>query len=110
MYVFFFFFLMKQTKSFSFSLFFFLLILVATGDDFGQVKLFRYPCLKRGAQFKKYIGHSAHVTNVRFSRAKDRLITTGGADRAIFQWSVHRAGAAPTELHYDSHEEQVRRK
>lgn len=32
------------------------------------------------------MGHSAHVTNVRFSSDKQRVITTGGADHAIFQW------------------------
>lgn len=36
----------------------------ATADDFGFVKLFRYPCPKEKANFKKYNGHSAHVTKV----------------------------------------------
>lgn len=39
-----------------------------------------------GAKFRKYIGHSAHVTNVRFSHDKSRVISTGGADHAVFQW------------------------
>jgi microtubule-associated protein-like 6 len=38
----------------------------ATGDDFGLVKLFKYPAV--GAGFTKYIGHSSHVTNVKFTR------------------------------------------
>ena len=38
--------------------------LLATGDDFGLVKLFRFPASKRGAKFRKYNRHSAHVTNV----------------------------------------------
>ena len=46
---------------------------------FGCVKL-------KGAKFRKYVGHSSHVTNVRFSLDKSRLISTGGADHAIFQW------------------------
>ena len=58
-----------------------------TGDDFGLVKLFKYPTFKKGAKFKKYTGHSAHVTNVRFTSDKKRLITVGGADHAVFQWS-----------------------
>ncbi|KAL5463172.1 hypothetical protein EMCRGX_G032049 [Ephydatia muelleri] len=59
---------------------------IATGDDFGLVKLFRFPSVKKGANFKKYVGHSAHVTNVRFSADKHHLITLGGGDHAIFQW------------------------
>lgn len=79
---------------------------MATGDDFGKVKLFRFPCQKRGALFKQYIGHSAHVTNVRFSATQDRLITTGGADHAVLQWVFHATGAAQANLHYESGEEQ----
>ncbi|KAM9313939.1 echinoderm microtubule-associated protein-like 6 [Pholidichthys leucotaenia] len=60
-------------------------VLVA-GDDLGLVKLFRFPCLKKGAKFKKYIGHSAHVTNVRWSNDLQWVVSTGGADHAIFQW------------------------
>ena len=59
---------------------------IATADDFGLVKLLRYPCLKKGAKFRKYVGHSSHVTNVRFTKDKTRLISIGGADHAIFQW------------------------
>lgn len=39
-----------------------------------------------GAKFRKYVGHSAHVTNCRFSADNQRVITTGGADHAVFQW------------------------
>ncbi|XP_061843886.1 echinoderm microtubule-associated protein-like 6 isoform X4 [Nerophis lumbriciformis] len=59
---------------------------LVTGDDLGLVKLFRFPCLKKGAKFKKYIGHSAHVTNVRWSKDLQWVVSTGGADHAVFQW------------------------
>lgn len=39
-----------------------------------------------GAKFRKYVGHSAHVTNVRFSHNQQHVISLGGADHAIFQW------------------------
>ena len=39
-----------------------------------------------GAKFRKYVGHSAHVTNVRFTANKQHVISVGGADHAIFQW------------------------
>ncbi|XP_048842779.1 echinoderm microtubule-associated protein-like 6 isoform X2 [Brienomyrus brachyistius] len=59
---------------------------LVTGDDFGLVKLFRFPCVKKGAKFKKYIGHSAHVTNVRWSHDLQWVLSTGGADHSLFQW------------------------
>ncbi|XP_038072339.1 echinoderm microtubule-associated protein-like 6 [Patiria miniata] len=59
---------------------------MVTGDDFGLVKMFRFPSLKKGAKFRKYVGHSAHVTNVRFSHDHRHVISTGGGDHAVFQW------------------------
>ncbi|XP_051957235.1 echinoderm microtubule-associated protein-like 6 isoform X1 [Xyrauchen texanus] len=59
---------------------------LVTGDDLGLVKLFRFPCLKKAAKFKKYIGHSAHVTNVRWSNDLQWVLSTGGADHSVFQW------------------------
>ena len=45
-----------------------------------------------GAHFRKYVGHSAHVTNVRFNHDHTKVITTGGADQSIFQWRFHPDG------------------
>lgn len=39
-----------------------------------------------GAKFKKYLGHSAHITNVRWSHDCQWVITIGGADHSVFQW------------------------
>ena len=39
------------------------------------------------AKFKKYVGHSAHVTNVRWTRNNKHLISIGGADTAVLVWS-----------------------
>lgn len=39
-----------------------------------------------GAKFRKYIGHSAHVTNVRWSHDYQWVISIGGADHSVFQW------------------------
>lgn len=60
--------------------------ILATGDDFGMVKLFRYPCPVEKASFNSYCGHSSHVTNVRFIPKVPYLISTGGEDKSIFQW------------------------
>jgi len=44
-----------------------------------------YFCLL-GAKFRKYVGHSAHVTNVRWSHDFQWVLSTGGADHSVFQW------------------------
>lgn len=49
-----------------------------TGDDFGTVKIFNNPALKKAA-YKKYLGHSSHVTNVRFSSNDQFIISVGKA-------------------------------
>lgn len=62
---------------------------VATGDDFGLVKLFKFPCPVEKSQFQKFTGHSSHVTDVKFTRNKTGqkyLVSTGGNDKAIFMW------------------------
>ena len=62
--------------------------LIATGDDFGLVKLFRFPCVKRGSKCRKYNGHSAHVTNIVWTSDNKTVLSTGGADHALFQWRL----------------------
>ena len=47
-----------------------------TGDDFGTVKIFNNPALKKTA-FKKFLGHSSHVTNVRFSYNDEYVVSSG---------------------------------
>ena len=59
---------------------------LATADDFSTVKLFKYPCPVERSMYRKSIGHSSHVTNVRFTASGDYLISTGGNDKAVFQW------------------------
>jgi microtubule-associated protein-like 6 len=62
--------------------------LLATGDDFHFVKLFKYPCVKDKSAFKAYKGHSEHVPTVRFSKCGSHLFSVGGIDKAIIQYSV----------------------
>ena len=59
---------------------------IATTDDFGQVKLFSYPCVEANAMSVEYRGHSSHVTTCRFTHDDKHLITTGGMDKCVFQW------------------------
>jgi len=57
------------------------------GDDYGKVKLMRYPAAVEGtAGCAAYGGHSSHVTCVRFSHDDSHVMSTGGGDTAVFQW------------------------
>lgn len=70
---------------------------LATSDDFGTVKLFKYPCVKEKAANQEFIGHSSHVTNVRFSAKEDFLLSTGGNDKCIIQWKYSGPSGANAE-------------
>ncbi|XP_035283834.1 echinoderm microtubule-associated protein-like 5 isoform X4 [Anguilla anguilla] len=86
---------------------------LVTADDYGLVKLLRYPCVRKGAKFKKYLGHSAHITNARWSHDYQWVITIGGADHSVFQWkfiperkSKEALHIAPQETLADSNSEE----
>ncbi len=59
---------------------------IATGDKAGEVKLFKYPCPMAESSCLAYRGHSASVSNVRFSHDGNYLISVGAVDKCIFQW------------------------
>ncbi|XP_050538023.1 echinoderm microtubule-associated protein-like 2 isoform X2 [Daktulosphaira vitifoliae] len=62
--------------------------LMATGDDFGKVKLYGYPVKQPKSLCHSYGGHSSHVTNVAFLHDDSRLITIGGKDMSVIQWAI----------------------
>jgi len=51
--------------------------LIASGDDYGLVCLYRNPLLE-GHASNKYNGHSEHVTTVKFSEDNKYLFSAGG--------------------------------
>ena len=61
---------------------------IVTGDDFGEVKLFNYPCVVDDAPNRAYKGHSSHVQKVRLCARDFHAISVGGEDRAILQWKI----------------------
>ncbi|XP_029544415.1 echinoderm microtubule-associated protein-like 1 isoform X2 [Oncorhynchus nerka] len=62
--------------------------LLVTGDDFGKVCLFSYPCCQFRAPSHVYGGHSSHVTNVNFLFDDSCLVSTGGKDMSVMQWRI----------------------
>lgn len=62
--------------------------LLASGDDFGKVRLLRYPSLKKSSEAVYGSGHSSHVTNVKFTWDDSRVLSTGGEDQCVMQWKV----------------------
>ncbi|XP_074516632.1 echinoderm microtubule-associated protein-like 1 isoform X3 [Sebastes fasciatus] len=62
--------------------------LLVTGDDFGKVHLFSYPCSQFRAPSHVYGGHSSHVTNVTFLHDDGYLVSTGGKDMSVMQWRI----------------------
>ncbi|XP_050037299.1 echinoderm microtubule-associated protein-like 2 isoform X1 [Dermacentor andersoni] len=62
--------------------------LLATGDDFGKVRVFSYPASQPKCLSHMYGGHSSHVTAVDFLPDDNRLISLGGRDCAVLQWAV----------------------
>ena len=70
---------------------------IATADDFGKVKLFKYPCVTEFAQYNSFSGHSSIVGNLRFAYDDRYLISIGAKDKGIFQWKVANFGPEETK-------------
>nr|XP_023029644.1 echinoderm microtubule-associated protein-like 2 isoform X2 [Leptinotarsa decemlineata] len=62
--------------------------LMVTGDDFGRVKLYNYPVSQTKSLCHSYGGHSSHVTAVNFLHDDTRVVSIGGKDTAVLQWTV----------------------
>ena len=62
--------------------------LLASADDFGKVKILRYPSLQKGSEGVVGVGHSSHVTCTKFGPKDDVLFSSGGEDNCVFQWKV----------------------
>jgi len=62
--------------------------LVATGDDFGKIKLYTYPVTQPKSLYHVSGGHSSQVTRVEFLPDDNRLLSAGGRDTALMQWVI----------------------
>ena len=59
--------------------------LIATGDDYGLVNIFRNPC-RGGHKPISLRGHSEHVVRVLFHKNDSYLFSVGGYDQTLMQW------------------------
>lgn len=62
--------------------------LLATGDDRGKVRVFRFPSITENSLSMVGNGHSSHVTMVKFALDGKHVYSAGGNDTCIFQWRV----------------------
>lgn len=81
--------------------------LFVAGDDFGKLKLYKYPVIQPKVSLEKkfskdlldfkfnfqaqhftHSGHSAAISALTFSTDDSHLFTSGGKDSAIFQWKI----------------------
>lgn len=85
--------------------------LLVSGDTFGTLRLFRYPCVAPNSNFQRFQGASSVISNVRFSADNTSVIATSRDDRCIFQWHVEAedhdpiadgGATAPTEYEYQA--------
>ena len=60
------------------------------GDNYGRLKLVKYPCPDGDALPKLYYGHTGAVRRVRFSANDTHVVSIGGKDRALMVWKVVR--------------------
>lgn len=59
--------------------------LIASGNDYSAVSIFRNPCLN-GSKSKKLYGHSEHVVRVKFGLDDQYIFSVGGQDKTLMQW------------------------
>jgi hypothetical protein len=38
--------------------------MLATGDDEGKIKVYRYPCTIKNSEYVEGLGHGSNITNV----------------------------------------------
>ena len=57
--------------------------MIATGDDYGLVNIFRNPVRSNKHEARSYRGHSEHVTRVLFMNNGEHLFSVGGMDQTV---------------------------
>ena len=64
--------------------------LLASADERGAIRLYRFPCPDQQSQYHEYHGHTEEIACVRWSYDADCLLSIGRHDRCVFQWEHQR--------------------
>jgi len=65
-------------------------VAVVTGDNYGRIRLFRYPCTSAFSASKMYWGSSNPITRIRFASGDAHVLSITGVNKSIMQWTHHR--------------------
>jgi len=61
---------------------------ICTTDNYGRLRLWRYPCHREESGHISYRGHSYDAKNVAWGAHDGFVVSLGGRDRCLFQWKV----------------------
>jgi len=64
--------------------------LLVAADDIGNLRIFNFPAITKGAEFVSFRAHVSRVANARFNSDKSAVYTVGGPDCLICQWKIHK--------------------
>ena len=64
--------------------------IVVTGDNYGRLNLYRYPCTSSFSVSKKYRASANPITRVRFVAGDAYIVSISGRDKVIMQWAHKR--------------------
>uniref|UniRef100_K3XBQ4 HELP domain-containing protein n=1 Tax=Globisporangium ultimum (strain ATCC 200006 / CBS 805.95 / DAOM BR144) TaxID=431595 RepID=K3XBQ4_GLOUD len=85
--------------------------LLVVGDNFGSLRLYRYPCVAMNSLSQVCQGASSAISAVRFSTDNSMVIACAKEERCIFQWrleyeeedTVGVDGTGSTQAEYEYH-------
>ena len=61
---------------------------VGVGDTWGRVRLFSWPAGQPKSLSHTYTGHSSQVSAICWTQDGNKLLSVGGRDTAVLQWSL----------------------
>ncbi len=73
---------------------------VATVNNTGKLKIFRFPAFGKKCMYAKVSGHGGDAGNVKFSKEDKHLFTLGRYDCCLMQWSYHDRQTNSTEAEH----------
>ncbi len=54
---------------------------IISGDSYGRLRMYSYPCFGKGPAYHEFKGHSNRVERIRFAMEDTHVISIGGEDR-----------------------------